>query len=116
MMFSFNCLLAFKRKGLRNGGWRRLSRLDKALFDCALELAKIRGRLENLNLMVRVAKIVFKLKATFKSEALKAGVAKAWMLKRLYALKGVFNWAPRLREWLNEPGYVLWLGLTEIYK
>ncbi|MEM3727502.1 MAG: hypothetical protein QXG49_03860 [Candidatus Bathyarchaeia archaeon] len=114
-MFSFNKLLAFKLKGFRNGNWRRLSYLDKALFNCALELAKIRGRIENMNLMVKIAKIMLKLKVTLKSEALKVGVAKALALKKLYALKGVFNWCPSLKDWLNELNYIFYLGLKEIF-
>jgi len=24
--------------------------------------------------------------------------------------KGVFSWAPRLKDWLKDPSYVFWLG------
>ena len=114
-MFSFKDLCLVKLKGLRNGNWRKLSFLDKGLFECALSLAKIRGKIENMNLMVKLAKIIIKLKATIKTEIAKLGLLKAQALKRLYTLKGVFDWCLSLKNWLNEPSYIFWLGLKEIY-
>jgi len=39
-MFSFMMLSSLKLRGVRNGNWRRLNRLEKALFDYSLEFAK----------------------------------------------------------------------------
>jgi predicted hydrocarbon binding protein len=66
-LFSFNALLAFKRLGFRIGNWRKLKWLDKALYNCALELAKIKGKIKNMDLMVKLAKIIFKIKEEHKN-------------------------------------------------
>jgi hypothetical protein len=113
--FTFSFLVSVKVRGLRNGSWARLTSLDRGLFNCALALAKLRGRIRSMDLMVKLAGLVLRIEATVKSRLRRLGLAKALALKRLYDAKSVFNWAPRLREWLNEPGYILYLGLREVF-
>jgi len=62
------------RKGQRNGNWRKLRFLDKALFRAAM------------------------------------GYAKAVAMLDRGEEKGVFVWAPRLKDWLKDPDYIFWLG------
>jgi hypothetical protein len=113
--FSFENLYFFRQLGLRNRNWFRLGWLDKALYNCALKLAKIKGEIKNLNLMVKLAKIILRLREKPKTVIFKFGLIKALALKKLYAYKGVFDWCLSLKNWLNEPSYIFWLGLKEIY-
>ncbi len=113
--FSFENLYFFRRLGLRNGNWFRLNWLDKALYNCALRLAKVRGEIKNLDLMVKLAKIILRLKEKPKTVIFRLGLAKALALKKLYAFKNVFDWALNLKNWLNEPSYIMYLGLKEVY-
>ncbi|MBS7658890.1 hypothetical protein KEJ20_07060 [Candidatus Bathyarchaeota archaeon] len=116
MEFTFDFLVSIKRKGLRNGNWIKLRLMDKALFNCALALAKLRGKISNMDLMVKLASIILRLKETVKTSIVKLGLAKAQALKKLYSFKGVFNWCPSLKEWLKEPNYIIYLGLKEVFK
>ena len=43
MMFTYNDLLASFRKGLRNGNWRKLSILEKALYRASLGDSSVQG-------------------------------------------------------------------------
>ena len=40
-MFTYKELLTSFRKGLRNGNWRKLSRLEKALFMASLWYSRV---------------------------------------------------------------------------
>ena len=85
------------------------------MFNCALELAKARGKIRNMDLMVKVASIVLKLKATVGARITKLGKVRALELLKLCAKNKVFDWAPRLKEWLKEPSYIFYLGLREAF-
>jgi hypothetical protein len=100
---------------LRNGGWARLEIAEKGLFRCALWIAKARNRITNTRLMVQVLRIALKLFKSFQSRIVKAGKARATMMLETYARPGgVFSWAPRMREWLYDPKYIVYLGAMEV--
>ena len=44
-----------------------------------------------------------------------AGRARAEELKLRYEKRGLYDWAPRMRDWLIERSYVFYLGLGELY-
>lgn len=48
------------RKGFRNGNWRKLDYVDKALYMASLSLAKKRGRLVDSKLVLMFRSIVGK--------------------------------------------------------
>jgi hypothetical protein len=65
--------------------------------------------------MVHVLRIALKLFESFRSRIVRAGRAKAVMMFEEYARPGgVFSWAPRMREWLHDRGYILYLGVLEM--
>jgi hypothetical protein len=107
-MFTYKELLTSFRKGLRNGNWRTLSRLEKALVMASLGYSKIRGTILNELLVGKLELLVERLKATRGTRIFKRGVEKAVALLR--NAEGVFVWAPSLREWLKDLDYVFWLG------
>jgi hypothetical protein len=65
--------------------------------------------------MVQVLRIVLKLFDVFQSRIFKAGKARAVTMLAEYAQPGgVFSWAPRMREWLHDPKYIMYLGVLEV--
>jgi hypothetical protein len=113
---TYRCLLAVWRKGLRNGGWSRLDVGAKALVRCALWVARIRGSICNMRLMVQVLSVLLRLVRNCRSRIVDAGNRRAHAMLQAYAEgpKNVFSWAPQLREWLWDAGYIRYLGLLEV--
>ena len=52
------------REGLRNGNWRKLSRVEKALYMASLWYARVRGAIMNENLVGKLSVLMDKLKET----------------------------------------------------
>ena len=103
-------LLTSFRKGLRNGNWRKLSRLEKALYMASLWYSRVKGAIINEQLVGKLLVLVDKLKATSGARIFKRGYKKAVELLSKGEESGVFAWAPSLRDWLKEPDYIFWLG------
>ena len=100
------------KKGLRNGNWRKLRFLDKALFRAAMVYVK-RGRsIVNGKLVEKLLGLIEKLKETKGMRIFKRGFKKAveMLEKGEENFEGVFVWAPRLKEWRKDQDYVFWLG------
>ena len=106
-------LIASFKKGLRNGNWRKLRFLDKALFRAAMGYAK-RGRsIVDGKLLEKLLELVARLKETKGMRIFKRGYEKAVVLLEKGEEKGVFVWAPSLRCWLKDPDYIFWLGTVQ---
>jgi len=98
------------RKGLRNGNWKKLRFLDKALFRAAMGYAK-RGRsIVNGLLVEKLLGLAARLKETRGMRIFKRGFERAAEMLDREEEKGVFVWAPRLKDWLKDPAYIFWLG------
>jgi len=112
---TYPCLVGLRRLALRNGNWKRLESGQKGLFRCALWLAKARGRICNTKLMVQVLRVALRLMENVRSNILRLGRERSTgMLANYSKPGGVMSWAPRVREWLNEAGYVWYLGVLEV--
>jgi len=112
---SYSSLARFWRRCIRNRSWRRLNVAERGVYRCALWIAKARNRVTNTKLMVQVLRIVLKLFDVFQSRIFKAGKARAVTMLAEYAQPGgVFSWAPRMREWLHDPKYIMYLGVLEV--
>ena len=107
-MFTYKELLRDFRKGLRNGNWRKLSRLEQALVRASLWYSGVQGAIMNEMLVGKLSTLMEKLKATSGARVFKRGYEKA--VELLSKGEGIFAWAPSLREWLKDPDYVFWLG------
>ena len=107
-------LLASFRKSRRNGNWRKLNFLDKALYRASLWYAKHRGSIVNAALVEKLSELVEKLKETKGMRIFKRGFKKAFELLDKYEENGVFAWASQLKQWLKEPDYIFWLGAVRI--
>jgi hypothetical protein len=105
------------RKGLRNGNWRHVNRLDKALFRASLWYLKQRskrdgnGSIVNALLVEKLSALAEKLKETKGMRIFERGLKKAVkLLEKSEEGEGVFTWAPQLKYWLRDPDYIFWLG------
>jgi len=107
-MFTCKELLRDFRKGLRNGNWRRLRRLEKALYMASLWYSRVQGAIINEMVVGKLSMLADKLKATSGARVFKRGYEK--VVELLSKGEGIFVWAPSLREWLKDGDYVFWLG------
>lgn len=107
-MFIYKELLRDFRKGLRNGNWRKLRRLEKALYMASLWYSRVQGAIMNEMLVSKLSTLVEKLKETKGARIFKRGYEKAVAL--LEKGDSIFAWAPSFKEWLKDPDYVFWLG------
>lgn len=111
-LLSYKDLFTSFKKGLRNGNWRRLKSIDKALYRAALEYAKQNERrcVVNGTLVAKLAGLIEKLKETKGMKIFKRGFKKAVAILEKGEETGVFAWAPSLKKWLKDPDYIFWLG------
>jgi hypothetical protein len=103
-----SCLL---KKGFRNGNWRRLNYVEKALYSASLSLARMRGRIVNSRLILALQGIIGKLRETTGERLMMTAYQRAVGLYERFTILGLFEWAPQVRSWFNDPSYILWLGL-----
>jgi hypothetical protein len=111
---SYARLSAIWRRGMRNGNWAPLSVSERSLFRCALWVARARGKISNRKLVAQVIEIAVKLAKTVRNTILRAGRKRIVAIRDAYVMPGgVFSWAPQVSRWLNDAGYVWYLGVLE---
>ena len=108
-MLTYLELFNYMKRGLRNGAWFKLPRLQKALYKAALFYAKHKGKITSIELITQLHNIIEKL-LTPKLKILKRGFQKAQKLIEAYK-KGYLSWCPELLQWLTDKNYIFYLGL-----
>ncbi|MEM3833346.1 MAG: hypothetical protein QW128_07145 [Thermoprotei archaeon] len=108
-MYTYIELFNYMKRGLRNGAWFKLKRLEKSLYRATLLYAKFKKRIINSELISQLNTIIEKL-LTPGLKILKRGFERAKKLVEAYK-KGYLSWCPELIEWLQDPKYIFWLGL-----
>jgi len=108
---SYHSLSSFWKKGFRNGNWKKLSKIEKALYIASLSLARMRGKIVNSRLILELQKIIGKLRETAGGRLMMGAYQRAMKLYERFLTIGLFEWAPQVRAWFNDPSYVLWIGL-----
>lgn len=113
---TYRCLLTVWRRSLRNGNWSRLEVSEKALVRCALWVARVRGSICNMRLMVQVLSVLLRLVQSCRSRIVDAGSRRANAMLQEYGKSphDVFSWIPQLQEWLHDPRYVRYLGILQV--
>jgi len=112
---TYSSLVGFQHRSMRNRSWRMLSVAERGLYRCALWVAKARGKITNTRLMVQTLRVALKLLEGFQNRIAKAGKARAMKMFEEYAKPGgLFEWAPRMREWLHSPSFVWYIGVMEV--
>ncbi|NQE04452.1 hypothetical protein C5S32_01155 [ANME-1 cluster archaeon GoMg1] len=96
------------RKGLRNGNWRKLNFLDKALYRASLWYAKHRCIINGIHVETLLG-LVARLEETkgMRKFKYKRGFERAAETHEKGEEKGVFVWVPSVKDWLKtKNGYV----------
>ncbi|RLG32527.1 hypothetical protein DRN97_07170 [Methanosarcinales archaeon] len=103
-------LIASFKKGLRNGNWRKLRFLDKALYRAAMGYARNGRSMMNGKLVEKLLELVAGLKETKGMRIFKGGFEKAVELLGKGEENGMFAWLPSLRHWLKDLDYIYLLA------
>ncbi|MGQ9691863.1 MAG: hypothetical protein ACUVQY_11545 [Thermoproteota archaeon] len=111
--FYYKDLVKIKLKSYRNGNWRKLSAVERALFNASIELAKLRRAIMNPNLVERLRNMVSRLLQTAATRILQMGMDYANFLLELYSRNGALEYFPSIKNWLKDPRYLLWLGARQ---
>ena len=76
----------------------------------SLWYSRVKGAIMNKKLVKKLSVLVDKMKETSGAKVFRRGYEKVVELLSKGEEKGVFSWAPSLREWLKDANYVFWLG------
>ena len=76
-MYKYEDLHTSFRKGQRSGNWRKLSRLEKALYMASLWYSRVQGAIINEMLVRMLSVLVDKLRETKGARVFKRGYKKA---------------------------------------
>ncbi|MGQ9513498.1 MAG: hypothetical protein ACUVTL_00330 [Thermoproteota archaeon] len=93
------------RKDFRNGNWRKLNRVEKALYMASLYLVKMRGKIVNSRLVLELQNIIGKLMETVGKRLVRSAYQRATELYQRYVSIGLFRWAPHVRSWFKDPKF-----------
>jgi hypothetical protein len=104
----------YMRRGLRRGTWAALDTVEKALYRCALWVAKVRGRIASSKLSVSIIGIITKLVTTAGARIYRLGLARAHALWNCYTSAGVFEWAAEVKVSFSRPEYIMYLGVMQL--
>lgn len=105
-------LRRFQLVGLRNGLWRSLSVVERALYRASIAYTCLRGRIVNGRLLGLLNGLIERLKVNKGSTILRLGRLRAQELGDAFCSKNVFAWCPAMRLWLGETRYRFFLGVT----
>ena len=101
-------------KALRNGSWASITSMEKALYRCALWIAKTRGSIINTALVAQILVIVRRFFEGIRSRILAVGRKRAGSMLKNYSSQGsVFQWAPQVKQWLQDSVFVFYLGVIQ---
>ena len=112
--FTYVELKEYWVEGFRSGRMHSLSRVERGFYKACMFFARVKGVILSPRLRSMLSSIIVKLKP-LRLKALEAGMKRVEELKALFKRSGVFKWAPRVREWLTDKAYILYLGFMEIY-
>ena len=109
---TYEALLTNFKKGQRNGNWKKLKFLDKALYRATMWYAKHHS-IVNEKPVEKLLGLIEKLKETKGMKIFRRGFEKAVEMLEKGEEYGVFAWVPQLRNWLKDPDYIFWLGAVK---
>ena len=103
-------------KGQRNGNWKKLTRIEKALYRAALSYTMPRrgvGRsIVSESVVNKLLILIKKLLETPSQRIFKRGFEQAvWLIRKTALKNGVLLSA--LNNWLRIPDYIFWLGTVQ---
>lgn len=101
-------------RAYRNGRWRFLGNEDKGLLNSAIAYLRRGCKIVNTTVIARLRVVRKKIEAVNKLRVLLDGEIKAMEMDIQCARNGVFKWVPRLKTWLRDMDYKLWLGTIQL--
>jgi len=81
-------------------------------FKVSISYAKLWDKIVNSKVIAELESIIRKLIPAFKEHTLRIGFKRARKLIRISNENKLFEWAPEIIEWLQDPKYILWLGFS----
>jgi len=112
-MLTFNNLVQVQKKGFRNGSWRKLSILDRSFFRASICYAKLKGMIVSRKLLAELGSIIRELTSTLGMSIFRSGLLTARSMLAIFEEERVFNWASEVKDWLEDPNFIFWLGLNQ---
>jgi hypothetical protein len=106
LALSFSDLSRFYKSCLRKGSWNNLSAIDKAFYIACMKFSKIK-KIINKDIIDTLITIMKKLNS-FKEKIMKKGKEVAEVILKSKTVIMI----PAMRNWLKDPNYIFWLGLT----
>jgi hypothetical protein len=103
---SYAEMLSLRKRGFRNGAFRRLPSLQRGLFSAALEYARLYGTIVNRKLLGMVRGVAEKFGKSLAQRIYDRGMERATAMFRNMRMGGF----PRLRKWIACDSYIFWLG------
>ena len=102
-------------KGRRNGNWKKLTRIEKALYRAALSYTMPRrgmGRsIVRESVVNKLLILIKKLLETPSQRIFKRGFEKAVkLIREMMGLHKSSTLLSALNNWLRNPDYIFWLG------
>ncbi len=107
---SYEYMRRLQMQGFRNGCWRRLSGVERALFKVGLWYARVRHGIVSPRVVGLLRGVFERLRTFVGLRVYHAGESRVAELGSLFAGRKVFDWCPRLEAWLREDRYVFYLG------
>ena len=110
--FSYADLQRYWRKGLRNGNWRKLRFLDKALYRAAMGYARYGRSIANRMLVEKLLGLIERLKETKGMRIFKRGFKKAveMLEKGEENFRGSICMGAKIKELAERPGLCVLAG------
>jgi len=113
LSLDYGVLLRAFRRGIRNGEWHKLGQEKRGLFRCALEFLKKGARIVRTNLVKELLDIIKALTSPLKRTIWQKGLEVANAMRKQLE-EGVFSWCPKLKDWLQDPDYIFYLGVSSV--
>ena len=111
---SYGALRSCQIRGMRNGNWRLLTGLQRGFYRACMAYARFREAIVNPKMVGFLRELIEKLRSTMRTRALKVAIEEVHRVAPIYFRAGVFKWAPQLMAWLDDEGYMFWLGITKL--
>jgi len=101
-------------KGRRNGNWKKLARMEKALYRAALAYMSGDRKIVSESVVNKLLIIIKKLLETPSQRIFKRGFERAvWLIRKIERLSVGAMLLSALNNWLRNPDYIFWLGTMQ---
>ena len=101
-------------KGRRNGNWKKLARMEKALYRAALAYMSGDRKIVSESVVNKLLILIKKLLETPSQRIFKRGFERAvWLIRKIERLSVGAVQLSALNNWLRNPDYIFWLGTMQ---